>query len=97
MVDLVAMYVEDLNEHTSIEARQAVRRYWFRAVCLTLLERSLVHVEIPRRRTNRDYVSYYEPFWRNRSDAELFALYNLLDEYYNHAQRKKIDLLNEDD
>lgn len=89
---LIDLYHQDLSDQTTTEAKQVARRYWYRAVGLTIMERGISFIAVPKRGTHGVRVERYLPFWNHAPDEELDDLFMLLKPYFQTAQRKTINL-----
>lgn len=89
---LTDLYRLDLAQQTTVQARKETRLYWYRAVALTITERTLTVIEYPKRRGRRDFVDRWLPFWNRVSDEQLNELYCVLAPYFARPENRHIDL-----
>lgn len=91
-MQLIDYYHQDLAEQTTTEGRQYVRRYWFRAVSLTIMESQCVVIEIPKRGTHGTRVERYRAMWETVPLDELMTVFKLLKPYFAQSQHRCDDL-----
>lgn len=89
---LIDLYHADLADQTTTEARQYVRRYWYRAIGLTITERSITPVSIPKRGTHGVRTERFAPFWRQLPDDEIYEVFFVLKPYFNLKEHRDTDL-----
>jgi hypothetical protein len=92
-VRLIDLYHQDLQDQTTTEARQYCRRYWYRAIGLTIMERwSFSAIAVPKRGTHGVRTERFTGFWNAVPDDELEELFYTLKPYFSLAQHKHCDL-----